>query len=155
MEKETKYILIKKNKYTKYSELVINNSYNMNKKKDGQSLGIIRIYDEKMINSSIKKNIDLRFKKLLDLIIRCEESDDDPSEGLLFCLDETDKFRHELINKYERFLKKEQKLFYDKKIDLIEKEIKNKLLEYRLIQNAMSKFLDEEPIFEEERTRSR
>ena len=155
MSKVVKYILIKKNVFKKYDNLMINNSYNMSQKKDGASLGVIRIYEEKIINRAIKRNIDLHFKKLLELLMKIEESDDDPSEGLLLCLDEADKFRHELINKYERFLKKEQKLFYDKKLALIEKEIKNKLLEYRLIRQAMSKFLDDEPVYEEERTRSR
>ncbi len=133
---KSKYELIKKNKYKKYLEINISDAYKVNKKTN-DSIGIIKFYDEKIISQVIKKNFDNKIKKLLELIINIEESDEDPSEGYFLVLNETDKFKKELINKYKRYLKKEQLEFLNKKIELLEIEIKNKLLSMQIINNAI------------------
>ena len=128
----------------------------MTKKKDKQRIGIIKFYDEKVISNVIKKSIDNRFKKILELIASLDEYDEDPSNGLIFCLDEAAKFKREMINKYDKFLKKTQIEFINKKIELIEKEVKNKLIAYRLIHSSMFNEINEdEDELEEERHRSR
>ena len=61
-----------------------------------------------------------------------------------------------MINKYDKFLKKTQIEFINKKIELIEKEVKNKLIAYRLIHSSMFNEINEdEDELEEERHRSR
>lgn len=160
MKKKTKYTLIKKSIYKKIVLMNYESSYDVKRRKDKESIGLIRLYDENIINRVIKRSIDNHFKKILDLLIRIEESDEDPSEGYLFCLDETAKFKRELINKYNRFLKKEQIDFINKKIETIEKETKNKLIAYRLMHSpifANGMFLQDENIdeYEEERSHSR
>lgn len=155
MVKKSSYYLNRKSIYKKYLEINVDSSYNMNKKKDNESIGIIKFYDNKIINKVIKKSIDLRFKKLLELMISIEESDEDPSSGLLFCLDEADRFKHEMINKYKRFLKKEQMELLNKKIELIEKEVKDKLIAYRLMHTPIYLNQDFEDEVEEEMHRRR
>ena len=163
MEIRSKYILKKKNKFKKYEDFSVDKAYKMKKNNTKDSNGIIKFYDPKIIRRVVNKSIDFRFKKLLELMASIEESDEDPGDGLLFCLDETDKFRHELINKYERFLKKEQMEFLNKKIKLIEEELKNKLLAYRLLHSNMfmnnpvftNDSYDEETEYEEEHHRKR
>ncbi len=137
MKTTTKYILIKKSLYKKIISYQFDESFEMSKKKDKERIGIIKFYDDKIISRMVKKNIDSRFKKILELIARIEESDEDPSNGYIFCLDETAKFKREMINKYNRFLKKTQQEFIDKKIELIEKDLKNKLIAYRLIHSPI------------------
>lgn len=154
MKTTTKYILIKKNIYKKIISYQFDESFDMFKKKDKERIGIIKFYDDKIISRMVKKNIDNRFKKILELIQKIEESDEDPSSGYIFCLDETAKFKREMINKYNKFLKKTQLEFINKKIELIEKDLKNKLIAYRLVHspifnNAMMD--DEEEIVEERR----
>ena len=105
-------------------------------------------------------NIDAKtnsFKKLLELLSKLEESDEDPSEGLMICLDEVSKFKSEVINKYNKFLKKNQMDLINKKLELIEKEIKNKLLECRMIHASVLEKVHEEKDEEivNERRRSR
>lgn len=137
MKAKNKYVLLKKSIYKKIVARDFDESFELIKNKDKDSIGIIKFYDEKITASVINRSIDNHFKKLLELIVSIDESDEDPSSGYIFCLDEIAKFKREMINKYNRFLKKAQIELINKKIELIEKNIKNKLLAYRLIHTQM------------------
>ena len=156
MKSKTKYVLEKKSVYKKIKSCDLKESFKMTKKKDDERIGVIKFYDDNVINRVIQRSIDNRFKKILELIASLEESDEDPSEGYIFCLDEAAKFKRELINKYNTFLKKTQIEFINKKIELIEKDLKNKLIAYRLIHSPIfnSMGVDNEER-EEERSRRR
>ena len=145
---KSSFVLLKKKKYSKYKKMDVNNSLELKKKKDKNSMGIIKFYNQEMINSVVQKNITNQFKKLLDYIISCEE-DDDP-DSLLLALNETEKFKREMINKYEKYLDKKKMAFNKKKIDLIIEDLKRKLVTYRIMHTMI---LKEE--VEEEKHRSR
>ncbi len=134
MKKITKYFLNRKSNYIKYSEFVLDNSFDV-RKKLGDGIGIIKLFDSEMINYSVSSILEKHFKKIIELLLKLEE-DDDPSSGLIFCLDEADRLKKEIINKYSRYLDKKQKSILEKKIELIENDIKNKLILYRM--NMMS-----------------
>ena len=51
----------------------------------------------------------------------CE--DDDTGEGLDIVLDEAEKFKMELINKYRKFLEAEELELMYKKIEIVEREL--------------------------------
>lgn len=154
MRIKTKYVLLKKSIYKKIISYSFSDSLDISKKRDKHRIGIIKFYDDKIINRVIKKSIDNRFKKLLELIVSFEEADTDPSEGIVFCLNEVAKFKRELANKYEKFLKKKELEFINKKIELMESELKNKLIAYRLMHSdVFEDNLDEE--IEEERNHRR
>ena len=155
MKTKNKYVLLKKSIYKKIISYEFSDSLDISKKKDKERIGIIKFYDDKIINRVIKKSIDNRFKKLLELIANLEESDSDPSEGLIFCLDEAAKFKREMINKYNKFLKKSQIEFINKKIELIEKEVKNKLIAYRLMHAKIFENMVDDDELEEERSHRR
>ena len=149
MKKNNQYVLLRKSNYQKIISLKCDDSFNIAKKKDANRIGVIKFYDDKIIARVVKRSIDNKFKKLLELIASLEESDSDPSSGLIFCLDEAAKFKREMINKYEKFLKKNQIEFINKKIELIEKEIKNKIIAYRLMNSPIFENINEEEIIEE------
>ncbi len=156
MKTKIKYVLVKKNLFKKIESYDFNESFNMTKKKDDERLGVIKFYDDEVISKVIKKSVDNRFKKILELIASIEEGDEDPSQGYLFCLDEAERFRKEMINKYNKFLKKTQLEFISKKIELIEKDMKNKLIAYRLLHspifnNVMSMEDNEEEYIDDRR----
>ncbi len=155
MKTKSKYVLIKNSVFKSIESYDFNESFTMTKKKDDERIGIIKFYDDEVISRVIKRSIDNRFKKLLELIADIEESDEDPSQGYLFCLDEAEKFKREMINKYNKFLKKTQLEFINKKIELIEKEVKNKLIAYRLMHSPLFAGMDDEDEYVEERHRSR
>ena len=150
MKTKTKYVLLRKSVYKKVISYTFSESFEISKKKDKERIGIIKFYDEKIISRVIKKSIDNRFKKILELIASLEESDEDPSNGLIFCLDEAAKFKREMVNKYDKFLKKTQIEFINKKIELIEKEVKNKLITYRLMHSPLFTELDSEEELDDE-----
>ena len=137
MKTKIKYVLLKKSIYKKLISYNFSDSLDISKKRDKHRIGVIKFYDDKTINRVIKKSIDNRFKKILELIASFEENEDDPSEGLIISLNEVSKFRRELVNKYEKFLKKSQIEFNNKKLELIEKELKNKLIAYRLMNSKL------------------
>jgi len=145
---KSSFVLLKKKKYSKYKKMDVNNSLELKKKKEKNSMGVIKFYNQEMINSVVQKNITNQFKKLLDYIISCEE-DDDPN-SLLLALNETEKFKREMINKYEKYLDKKKMAFNKKKIDLIIEDLKRKLVTYRIMHTMI---LKEE--VEEEKHRSR
>ncbi len=146
-----KYTLVK-NKFKKYEDINLLDSYNMNKKKDKESIGIIKFYDKKMIAMVIKRKFDERFKAILNLLMKLEESDEDPSEGYFLVLDELDKLKKELINKYNKHLKKEQLEFLNKKIELVNADIRNKLISIQMMHSIN---LKKEEYDEEEKKTSR
>ena len=160
MKTKTKYVLIKENNFKKIESYDFNESFNMTKKQDDERIGVIKFYDDNIIGGVIKRSIDNRFKKILELIASIEESDEDPSNGYMFCLDEAEKFKREMINKYNKFLKKTQLEFINKKIELIEKDMKNKLITYRLLHspifnNVVMEDDSYEENYEEERRRGK
>ena len=157
MGKKDKYVLIKKSIYKELEAYEFNESYKVSKKDDDKRIGVIKFYDDKIINRVIQRSIDNRFKKLLELLNKLEESDEDPSEGLMICLDEVSKFKNEIFNKYNKFLKKTQIDLANKKLELIEKEIKNKLLECRMVHAKILEKVheDKEEEIVNERRRSR
>lgn len=97
---------------------------------DGKFIKNIRLYNEKLKADSIKNSINKRFKVLLELIASVCESDEDPGSGLMFALNEIERFKRELINKYVKLLKDEQIKFLDKKIKVVEEEVKTRMLQY-------------------------
>ncbi len=157
--KKNKYLLVKEKKYKKYISINVDVSFDMKKKKDKDSIGTIKFYDDKLTDKVITKSIENRFKKLLEFVVECEE-DSDP-EGLLLALNETEKFKREMINKYEKFLDKKKMEFNQKKVDLIIQNLKKKLITYRLMQTPV--FIkqndyqndDYDDDYEEERHRTR
>lgn len=147
-----KYNLFRKNGFKKYLLINVDSSFSMKKKTDKESIGIIKFYDEELINKVILRNINNRFKKLLELIVSTSEEGDHP-DSLLLCLDEAEKFKKELINKYAKYLEKKQIEKINKKLELVSNDLKNKLIMYTMInmkQNVKEQEDDYEEEYEEE-----
>lgn len=144
--KKTKYVINKKHNYNEVEKIELNNVYDMsskNKIDDGINVKKINIIDQKFIDKMINKRINKRFKSILELIASICESDENPASGLKFALDETERFKREMINKYNRLLNKKQLELIDKKIALIEKEVKNRLFESQMIMKVQQKLQQE------------
>ena len=88
-----------------------------------------------------------KFKKLLEFIASIYESDDDSSSSLMLALNEIEKLKRELINKYVAYLNKKEVQKLDKKIKLIEQEVQSKLYQYHDIITHMCKLFFE-PFFD-------
>ncbi|MBE6141175.1 MAG: hypothetical protein E7172_06610 [Firmicutes bacterium] len=132
MTKAPHYLIVKeKNKkaitYFEYDQI---NGFNMTSKnkniklKDAINVNKMVIINPSFIEKLITKKINLKMKKLIDLIANIYESDDDdPAGSLMLALNEVEKFKREMINRYIDYMTKEQLKLLDKKIKILEAEV--------------------------------
>ena len=153
MEKENRFFLNKNSIYNKYSKITLGLSFDVKKRLD-DSDAMISFYDSNFINCTIKLSLDKQFKKILELFLETSD-DDNPPDTLLICLDESEKLRRKLINNYEAYLDKKHRLFFEKKIELLQKDIKKKIVTCRLSSVMMNERLDSDYEEVEERHHTR
>ncbi len=130
MNEDSKFLIVKdkKTKEVKYFDYDKIDGYNLKAKKNTNFFDDINVSRVIIINPSFsekiaKKKMDAKFERLLMMMnIVCEE--DDSGEGLDIVLDEANKFRMELINKYRKFIEEEDLNLMLKKIEIIERELK-------------------------------
>ena len=131
---DIRYLIVKeKNKkevtYFEYSKLDGFNMTSKNKNiklKDAINVNKMVIINPSFIEKLINKKINNKIKKLVDLISTIYESDDeDPAGSLMQALNEVEKFKREMINKYLNYMTKEQIDLLEKKIGILEREVMN------------------------------
>ncbi len=129
-DNDTKFLIVKdnKSKQIKYFDYDKINGYNLKAKKNYNFFDDINVSRVIIINPSFsekiaKKKMRMKFEKLLTMMqIVCE--DDDTGEGLDIVLDEANKFKMELINKYRKYVEEEELELMYKKIEIVERELK-------------------------------
>ena len=145
-------IYIVKNKNDKaitYFEYDKMEGYDLTPKKGMKIEDAINVNKVVIINPSLaekvaKKKFDLKFRKLLTLLNVIFESDDDTGTAYQEGLNEVSKLRIELINKYRKHLEKEEADLMNKKLDILEQELKLRL--YYLEQNYQENYQNENEI---------
>ena len=89
---------------------------------------------EKMIDKKVKR----RFEYLINLISVVCESEDESGDGYYLALNEAEKFRREIINKYRNYLTEEKLQLLEKKIAILEDELHLRI-NYLSYNNEFSK----------------
>lgn len=97
------------------------------KLKDAINVNKMVIINPNFIEKLINKKINNKLKKLIDLLINICDSDEDPSGTLMISLNEIEKFKRELINKYLEYMNKEQIKSLNKKIEILESEVTSRI----------------------------
>ena len=148
---DIRYLVVKeKNKkevmYFEYDKL---NGFNMSSKnkniklRDAINVNKVVIINPTFIEKVINKKINLKIKKLIDLISNIYQSDDeDPAGSLMQALNEVEKFKREMINKYLNYMSKEQVNLLEKKIEILESEVMS--YAYKLNEQKFSLYDNEE-----------
>jgi len=118
-------------KYFDYNKL---NGYNLQAKKDLHFLDAIDVNRIIIINPSFiekiaTRKINAKFDRLINMIqVVIDVGDEDESgEGYRIALDEAEKLRMELWNKYRKYLSEEKISLWTKKIEILEDELKLRL----------------------------
>ena len=118
-------------KYFDYNKL---DGYNLTTKKDvhfADAIDINRviIINPTFIDKIATRKINSKFNKLINMMqVVCEVGDDDESgEGYRIALDEANKLKMELWNKYKKFISDEKLELMIKKIEILEDELKLRL----------------------------
>lgn len=113
-------------KYFEYDKL---KGYNIHPKQNIKFQNAINVDKMVIINPTlieklVDKKIKHKFNNLINLLSFVYESDDATGEGLELALNEAEKLRMELINKYKKYLSEEKQSLMEKKLDILEDEIK-------------------------------
>ncbi|MCI5701946.1 MAG: hypothetical protein MR266_04195 [Erysipelotrichaceae bacterium] len=124
--------LIIKNKDKKSATYFTVDGYSLNSKnkniklKDAINVNKMVIINQSLIDKIINRNIDSKFKKLINLILGIYDTSDDPAGNMMLALNEVEKFKREVINKYVNYMNKKQLEKLERKIRLLEGEIAKK-----------------------------
>ena len=152
MGKEQKFLVVKNkdSKEIKYFEYDKISGYNIKpnpnlKFQDAINVNKMILINPSLIEKMVDKKIKRRFDYLINLLSVVYENDDDTGEGLKLALNEAEKFRTELNNKYRQYINEEKFDLLQKKIAILEDEL------YLRMQFVLDKVNDRE----EEKGKSR
>ena len=148
------YLIVKeKNKkeiaYFEYDKLDGFNMTSKNKNiklKDAINVNKMVIVNPSMVEKLIDKKINIRMKKLINLILNIYDSEDDPGSSMMQALNEIEKFKREMINKYLNYMNKKQLSNLEDKIRMLESEVTKK--SYVINENSI-----EEEVYETRKSR--
>lgn len=131
---DKKYFIVKdkNDKSITYFEYDKIEGYDLAPKKGVKIEDAINVNKVVIINPTLaakvaKKKVDLKFKKLLQLLNIIFESDDDTGTAYREGLNEISKLRMELLNKYRKHLEEEVITLTEKKLGILEHELKIRL----------------------------
>ena len=115
--------------YFEYDKL---DGYDLSPKKsakieDAINVNKIVIINPSLANKVAKKKVDIKFKKLLQLLNIIFETDDETGTAYHQGLDELERLRQELVDKYKKYLEDDEFDTFDKKLGILEHEIKVRL----------------------------
>lgn len=130
MGKEEKFLVVKTkdSKEIKYFEYDKISGYNIKpnpklKFQDAINVQRMILINPSLIEKMVDKKIKRKFDYLINLLSIVYENDDDTGEGLKLALNEAEKFRMELCNKYKQYINEEKYELLLKKIAILEDEL--------------------------------
>ena len=131
------YTLSKKKRRKKFYingvELINNSHFDMKSRHnfsiDDITVKNIRIYSFELAHPLVSKAVKIRFKKLLDLLTDLLISDDDSGDTLREALNQIEKFRLIIKNKYRDFLINKELTEMSNKLKLLRKNAEERLIE--------------------------
>lgn len=94
---------------------------------DAINVNKVVIINPTLVSKVAKKKVDIKFKKLLQLLNIVFETDDETGTAYREALDEVNRLRMEVINKYKKQLEKEEFETIEKKLKILETELKVRL----------------------------
>lgn len=142
---DKKYLIVKEknNKTITYFEYDKIEGYDLSPKKGMKIEDAINVNKVVIINPSLaekvaKKKMNLKFRKLLQILNIIFETDDDTGTAYREGLNEISKLRIEVQNKYRKHLSEEEIDLMEKKLGILEHELKIRL--FYLEQNYQHEF---------------
>ena len=128
---------VNKGKIVDKTELIDLNGFLMASKNkvfkiQGENIREIRVIDKQLAHPLASKKVLQKYHHLLNLLTEYLIDDDDSGESCREALNEIEKFRIEIKNKYRLFLTKQELETMKNKLLLLQKEAQQKLM---IIQN--------------------
>ena len=133
--------------YFEYDKM---DGYDLSPKKGIKIADAINVTKVVIINPSLankvaSKKLDLKFRKLVKLLNIIFETDDETGTAYHQGLDEVNRLKMELINKYKKHLTDEEADLMEKKLGILEHELKVRLhfleqqMEYENVKEGKSR----------------
>ena len=148
MGKDIRYLVVKKKNtqeivYMEYDKLEGYEMTPKNKKPFEDSIHVNRmiIIQPTLIEGLVHRQVRQRFEKLLRFIALMYETEDDSGTTIQEVLNEIERFRIEVKNKYRAYMAKEELHLLAKKLILLQNEAKLRLdtLQNQLLQEKSGK----------------
>ena len=127
-----------KNKLIDKTEIIELDGFMMGSKNktfkiEGNEVRDIKVVDTKLASALVTKQVSKKYEKLINYLTELLIDDDDSGETYREALNQIEKFRQEIKNKYRKFLKQKELEMMSKKLVILQKEANKRLLE---IQNS-------------------
>ena len=128
----------KKEKITLKEELINIDGFLMASKRkvfkiNGAEIREIKVVNKKLANPLVYKKVLQKYNTLISLLTDLLVSDDDSGDSYREALNQIEKFRMEIKNKYRRYLKKNELEKMSKQLMTLKKEATKKIIE---LQNS-------------------
>lgn len=124
------YLLSATSKKMECVDFQKNIEYSFSSKKlsyEGFDIKKVTLYDPKTINMIVYKYLYYSYERLCKYIDDAINSDDAQDDTTL-CLDEISKYNDILENKYKKYLKKKQYIFFLEKLAMMNKLLNDKII---------------------------
>jgi len=102
----------------------------------------LSVYNSKMIDNILERKYIRRYKNLLKLLYLLFNDQFPGESGFPIVLDESDRLRAILLNKYHKYLSAHKEAKFLKELDYIDSEVKMKYLEYKMFSNDYMSYND-------------
>ena len=144
------YVIYAKNKKSKvlyYKKDVDGLEIKPNSRSFSINVDKMLLTDPDLINEYISVRLEKKFKSIITKLYEILNDEDASENDTSMLLDETEKFKEIVNNKYARFLSIEKKREFLAKIILIEEELKKKYMEIKYINDLINtkEYTFEEP----------
>lgn len=143
------YLLKKEDKNNEIKDVIKTSGYTFkpnNKNKNHLEVNSLTIIKPTMIDAILTTKFNINYRKLVMIVFNIlQTSDEETSEGdIMIALDEIAKSRQIILNKYQKFLKKEKEEKFIKQLRLLENELRAKQINMRMnLFNQMYIYDDE------------
>lgn len=129
LDKRYHIVKDKEDKSITYFEYDKMEGYDLSPKKgikieDAINVNKVVIINPTLANKVAKKKFDIKFRKLVALLNIIFETDDETGSCYHQGLDEINRLRMELINKYKKYLEESEYETIEKKLGILEHELK-------------------------------
>lgn len=99
---------------------------------NGENITNIQIVNKNLAHPLAAKKVSKIYKKLIMILTELLITDDDSGETYREALNQIEKFRQEIKNKYRKFLEKKELEVMSKQLKLLQLEAKNKYMELQM-----------------------
>lgn len=98
---------------------------------NGESIRDIKVIDKNLAYSLVTKQVSKKYEKLISYLTELLIDDDDSGDSYREALNQIEKFRQEIKNKYRKYLKQKELEAMSKKLVVLQKEANKRLDEIK------------------------